>query len=457
MSARIIAAALWVLAGVAAAGAQEKKPQSKEERDRAEYARLQKLLDERIDVKGLSEKKTTLGKFLSDLEARLPKEKKVPLRLDKAGLGKDLDKVADAPIEGLTLKDASLRMVLRKALSKSPVEVAFGLQPAVGVVVTRPRLAVHPLSYPVGDVVRRLPGLLPEMARLHFSRKDPFADVDRTDGGALLMRLLEVVELDAWESLEIVNGTKLVALASPDHHQEIESLIEAIRRLDLSVVMNARLYEIDAADYAKRVAPLLKKDKEGNRPAVVHIDQKTFDFVVKQKVVVESDFVKLRPYRASAFLSKQTAFRYAAEPRGGQKAVGAGLSGVSFRVKARVSPDRRFLRLEIAQQVNQLVKIDKVQKLDLMSGKAVAFEAPNLRRSSLVGTVDVPDGGALLMPVDFLPAAKGKAWVLAARPIIWIEEEERERRRQGGKPFSPAEVWKSAVSNEAVEAAAFRR
>lgn len=445
MSSRTFAAALCALVAAGVLCAQE-KPVSKEEKEQAELLRLQKLVsDVQVDVSKL-DREMPLSKFLAAVEELMPKDKKTSFRLDKTGLGKDYAKVADAPVR-VSLAKVSLPRLLSKALSQSPVEVAYAIRPS-GVVVTRPRLAVYTLAYRIDDLLGRLPALAPDLERWrgYLGQKDRIREAD---GEAILSRMLsEIVELKPFESLEIVNGTKLVAIASPGHHEEIGSLIEALRRLgDEAVVMNARLYEIDLTAYGKHVAGLLKKDDEGNRPAVVEVGQKALKAVLEGKLVAQSDFVKLRRNESAAFLSKQAIYRYVASRQDDREQVRTGRSGVSFRVRPLVSPDRRFLRLEITQEVNQLVKIDKVRKPDLGSGKPVEVESPNVRRATRTGTVTLPDGGALLMPVDYLPATKGRAWVLVARPMIWIEEEQKELRKNGHE-FSPEGVWKEEVSQD---------
>jgi hypothetical protein len=458
---------LFVLVGVVfPLCAEDQKPKKQDKDQQTDFAQLQALLDEPLaDVKDLVEKKTSLVKFLQALEGQIPKDKKVTLRLDKEALGKDFDKVADAPVELKSLPaKASLRLILRKAFAQAPVRLEYALRPA-GIVVTHPRLAAHAATYPVDDLVKVLPSLMPLLKRQegHLFPRGHLRGVKATDGEALLSRVLSGgVKLESFESFEFVNGTSLVAVALADTHREIESLLGALRGwADLAVIINARLYEIDSAVYVKHVVPLLKKEEDADeRPTVVPLDQKVFKAVIKGKELVRSDEVKLLPNRGARFLSKQAAYRYVSErgEKKGDEVTSSGLSGVTFAVRPAVSPDRRYLRLEITQEVTQLVKIDKVQKIDLYSGKAVEIESPNLRRVTLSGSVQLPDYGALLMPVDYKPAAKDKVWVLVARPFIWIEEEVLELRLSGKAPSS-RDVFESdvPVADEEVVAVPQRR
>jgi hypothetical protein len=126
------------------------------------------------------------------------------------------------------------------------------------------------------------------------------------------------------------------------------------------------------------------------------------------------------------------------------------LAGVSFRVRPSLSADRRFLTLRIAQRVTQLVGITKSTKLDVSTGKGVPIESANRRETMLHGRVRIPDGDVIVMPVDYRPPGKGgedKVWLLVARPIIWIEEEEMELRRQGAGA-RPGSIWQTEVPKE---------
>jgi hypothetical protein len=97
-----------------------------------------------------------------------------------------------------------------------------------------------------------------------------------------------------------------------------------------------------------------------------------------------------------------------------------------------------------------LVGIDKVKTMDISTGKEGWVESPNLRKSSVTGTVQFADGTPILMPVDYRPSGKGnedKVWLLVARPFIWIDEEVKEIRKGGGD-VSPQTVWDSEVPKE---------
>src|SRR5262249_23010341 len=163
--------------------------------------------------------------------------------------------------------------------------------------------------------------------------------------------------------------------------------------------------------------------------------------------------LKLGPDQEALFLSKHSVFRFASGPHPkdqGRTRTGAGLAGVAFTVRPLVSADRRYLRLHITQRLSQLVGVAKAKILDAPSGKEVEVEVPNVRKISVTGTVQLLDGNPFLMPVGYRPPDKGsedKMWLLVARPFIWIEEEVKALRQEGGD-LSAKAIWESDLQEE---------
>jgi hypothetical protein len=449
MNAKLTVIALAFAAGVASAAAPF--PLTDEEKIARIQARLFRY--EAIHTRNLPEQ-TTLAKFLAALEKRLPPGQKVPLRIDSRAFGKGVSRVAGASVKMPPMK-AMLPTILRKAISQvSGEEVAIGVRPD-GVVITRPRLAVQRVVYDIRDILPHLPEVLPRLKRNYPA----FRDSKTIAGpGALIAFLLAEIETKEWESIRFLNRGGLEVIASPFRHDEVASLLHALRAVtDTAVVMNARLYEVDRAFYVKHVAPLFAKPRNPDeRPRVIAITSAALlAQITRQKLLLQSEDDKLRPGRVAVFLARQTVFRYAAGPpdQSGRAKVGTGLEGVSFAVRPVVSDDRRSLRLTITRKVDQLVRIDKTSTLDVASGKDVEIESPNLRRTRETGTVEVMDGNPILMPVEYRPPGKenkDKVWLMAARPYIWIEEEVKEIRREGGDVTSKA-FWDAPINKEEQE------
>ena len=443
-----------VLAMVNTSTAQER---TAKERNTAEdrIRQIQQILTvDAIELKDFPEQ-MPLVKFLAALERRLPEEQKIWIRLDEAAFGKDFPTIAQTPITFSPCR-VTLRMALRKALSQLPEDIEIAIRPA-GIELTRPRLAAYNMMYDVRDVVEQIPRLLPMLKKSLREIREP---VQPSDGPALLGRFLLVgleltpwasEPLQPWETVQILNGTRLEVFASFDRQLQIADLIEALRRqLGDSVIMNARLYEVDRVFFAKRVAPLLAGDKEtGDRPAVIRIEEALFKELDRQPLLLKGDETKLPPEQIASFLSRQNVFRYSAGPHPsiiGRTLSGIGLEGVTFEVRPLIDPSRRYLRLHITQRVTQLVRVDKTQKLDVATGKEIEIESPNLRITEVSGIVQLPDTDAILMPVLYQPSGKGKndkVWLMVARPFIRIEEEVK-----SGVDLSPQTIWNGKFSKE---------
>jgi hypothetical protein len=100
-----------------------------------------------------------------------------------------------------------------------------------------------------------------------------------------------------------------------------------------------------------------------------------------------------------------------------------------------------------------LIRIEKSKQPNPFTGDEIEIESPDVRKSTLTGTIRLADGNPILMPIEYRPTAKGKedkVWLMVARPFIWIEEEVQERR-QGGKEFTQRTVWESDVEEDEIE------
>ncbi len=412
---------------------------------------VQELLESPIKVIELPDEGLTFAKFLALLGTKMPEGQKLSFRIDEKGLGSDSARVAGAEIKLPRMKNVSVRTVLRKAML-SVGELEYALRPG-GVVITRPRLAVHRITYDVREQLRVLPTLPPEVTKDTLERHPGLNGADRK---ALLLALVtDLVEWRSWESVEFLNGARLDVVASPTTHGEIDDLLVGLRRMaDTFVVMNARLYQVDRAFYSKHVAPLFLRARDTDpRVEIVPIEEPLLRRINKEKLLLESEDDRIPRRQDTVFLSRQSVFRFAGGPdprTAGKLLTETGLAGVSFEVQPLISPDRRYLRLQIIQRGSQLLGINKVKRLDVASGKDVEVDAPNVSKSTVTGTVTVPDAGAVLMPVAQVPSGKDsadKVWLMVARPYIWIEEEAKERRAKG-EDLSSQSVWDSAVPKE---------
>lgn len=403
-----------------------------------------------------------LSQFLKALEKQLPKGKELSFHIDEAAFGKGAAEVAKTPIKSLVpveMKNVqfTLNTVLRLALSQVQYssewveEVECRIERR-RVVITTPERAAFSKTYDIRDLIREGRFLFKAVKQGDGSvlgQHVPLHDLQPSDTAGLLVRLI-LADVDPF-SLQVLNGTKLQVHATRTAHATVGSLLDALRRLlDAQVLMNARLYEVERAFFAKHIVPLFAKNGHPEeRPAVVAIEGDLLRRVTKQKLLGESDPVKIRPGEDTVFLAQQRAFHYqAGTPGTGRIQTGTGLAGVSFEVRATLSRDRRFLRLRITQNVVELVSISKTKKLDVLTGKEMVVESPNVRKASLAGTVQIADAAAILMPVDYRPAGKeDKVWLMVARPLIWIDGE-AEAIAEGGKAVTPESASKAVWETE---------
>lgn len=378
----------------------------------------------------------TLEKVLATVRTCLAAGR-LTVDVDAAAFGADLPKLMAAPVRlagsfGDPTADEVLIDALRQA---SPVvEADYAVGPA-GVRITWPRLAIRTVSYDVRDVLR-----VPHALRTH---SPPAVEPPPADGPTALVHLvLSRGQWYAWEGVELRNKARLIVAGNLGTHHDIAALLASLRRSsDLGVSMNARLYAVDRATYAADVAPLFAAAPGGPKPAVVRPPAAVLKKILRQTFVQESEDETLLPEREAVFLAREQPFRFAAG--GGMR---TGLGGVTVRVRPEVSPDRRYLRLRITQEIAELMNVGKVQVPDAGTGRAGAVEIPNVRKATVAGTIQILEGEPLLMPVSMAPpgkAGEGKVWVMVARPLIRIEAEERER----GDGFSPRDIWALEVAD----------
>jgi hypothetical protein len=457
-----------------AAALAQSRPIPATEPDEKTIARIQKLLDEvEIETKDFKDK-TPLAKFFATLEAKLPKDKKLTFQIDKQALGADFAKAGDALVKlahGRGNEKTRLRWALGAAVRQLPkeIDVDYAFR-GDGILLTRPKLATHRETYDIRDIVACMPSLRKDgLGFIQFGMVRRQAESD--DVTAFVRLANNGLDFRSWESMEILNRTRLAFIASPARHDEMRDLLTALRRLcDIRVVMNARLYEVDSKFYKKEIAPLFAKSKKGTPVAPIQpIVADLFKKITRQTMLVESEENKILEQQNVVFLSRQSSFQYAAEPpiilteppadqpkRETQKVTDSDLEGVIFEVTARIGPDRRFIQVQVTQNVSQLIRIDKTKLRNPFTGNEMELESPNLRKSTITGTVKLPDGHPILMPVEYRPPGKGKedkVWLLLARPFIWIEEEVKERR-EDGKEFNQKTVWDSEVVEEKPEPSA---
>src|SRR5262249_42705822 len=159
-----------------------------------------------------------------------------------------------------------------------------------------------------------------------------------------------------------------------------------------------------------------------------------FKAIASQTLVLKSEDAKLKPFQTAVFLSRQTAAKFAARPsadrddrpwnRPDGSVAGAAATGLEVRGRPAISAQRRYLRLRISQKTTELSGVEKASWFNPFSGKEEKTETAQVGERSVAGTVQLPDGHPILMPVALRPpkTSDNKVWLLLARPFIWIDD-----------------------------------
>jgi hypothetical protein len=270
------------------------------------------------------------------------------------------------------------------------------------------------------------------------------ADGDALD--ALAKVILTAVHPERWGSgenartLQEHNGTKLEIRTDATHHAEIAQLLTALRRLaDCAVVLEGALYEVDAEFYRKEIEPRLRDGTSGpGKRVATAVEEDVVKRLGAKAVRLNANKVTIPNGGESTVLSSRKAFTYAARLKGADRKLdeilGTGFHGVSFHARVVVSADRRSVRLDLTQHVTDLIDIKKERAVDPETGNEGRIEVPQLLDTSISGTVHIGDGISVLVRVQSRPeSVKGKerVQVLLVTPLIYIEEEERAKAKNG--------------------------
>jgi hypothetical protein len=279
----------------------------------------------------------------------------------------------------------------------------------------------------------------PKVLSAHFPA---FRSAKPSQRGAAMVQaiyaLLEDVGVTSTATIEVRNGTRLVVHSNGAEHAMIAQLFQSFRTLgDLSVIVEAKLHEVDDAFYtklknAKRI-PIKESERqflEGAAPK----GESLFKMLEKQKLVLAREKFKVDDGVKVLLLSQHTAVRCLPSPeqvRRQETRRQTIVEGVAFQAGIRVSPDRRFIRVKLTERATELREIQKVKVLTAAEKNADA-EVPIVMEATHTQDLDLPDGGSMLIPVHYRPQsirAKNRWWVLSISPRIIMEAEEREIRR----------------------------
>jgi hypothetical protein len=395
--------------------------------------KIQRMLDETLIESKHFPKDAPLADVLAALEKQLPEGKRIALRIDRDAFGDKAAVVAATPLHlpGRPAK-TSLRRVLELAVAKIKSKADYRIGPAE-VALTTPERAVYTVEYDIRDLVQK-----PEIK----------------GAASLVQQLLPLVDPESGqtaaaqdESIEVLNGNRLLIRTNAAGQARIAEAIQALRRsADVLVIVNARLLEVDHAYYSK-----LQGRKRYTMENMEELERLFLDGKPQRlkgesplpapkelRFLLTGDEVKIDNGGQAGILSWQKATRLLPGPqqvRRGDKDRQVVLEGVSFRVHARVSSDRRYVWLKLTEKATTLQAVSRVKAWDAARQDFVAAEVPMLDETAYSRLDLCPDGGTYAVPVRYRPRssqAKDRWWVLNITPRIYIEEEERLIRKAAG-------------------------
>lgn len=248
----------------------------------------------------------------------------------------------------------------------------------------------------------------------------------------LIKLIVTSVDPEGWNkdgdsTLEEVNGTKLHVTTGAARHKEIEELLDAARRrMDLRVDVKSELFEVERKVYEKEFKEKLKD----GQAAVV--GEKLVEELRTRGARVKDAAASAADGETATLFSLRRAFTYVEKPAAGGKpaARGSGLTGLRLTASVSVAPDRRSVRLKVTRRLTELAGLKKRTVTDPDTGDEEEVEVPDLTESSATFGIEVDDGEPVLLPVPAAGAKdKDRVRLLLVRPTIYIEEEEKERKK----------------------------
>jgi hypothetical protein len=249
--------------------------------------------------------------------------------------------------------------------------------------------------------------------------------------------ILAEVEPGSWggeeegkNRLRELNGTKLEIVTTPKNHKEIADLLQALHRMsDLDVNVRAALYEVDRAVWEKDVRPHL------DRAPAAQVAERIVELLRKKGVEVAAKDLPIANGKQARAVSARRAFTFIEKASPGEKGLineyGTGFQGLSVRVSPLIAPDRRSVRMRLELVSTELLGFTRRTIIVTADGKEATIERPDLSEVTATTTLEVGDGAWAVAEVGCRPAdvrKKDRVWVLAVRPMIYIAEEDRERR-----------------------------
>jgi hypothetical protein len=206
-----------------------------------------------------------------------------------------------------------------------------------------------------------------------------------------------------------------------------------------SVILTARLFEVDEALYSKVAEQKWVSLDEWARFEEISLQgsekqkagESLFDLVAKEKPLRPAKETEIDDGKEATLLSLTDEVHCLPSPiqrRTGRQEPQTVNVGLVLDTQVQVSWDRRFVRLKLTEKSREVEGIDRLPVMLDPSGKEIAAEIVCVKEATFSIPRTIPDGGTLLLPVQHRPEAtrKKNRWlVLEIVTRIYIEEEER--------------------------------
>ncbi len=214
-----------------------------------------------------------------------------------------------------------------------------------------------------------------------------------------------------------------------------------------SVILTAQLFEVDEALYSKVAEQKWVSMDEWAKFEQISLDgsekqkaeESLFELVAKEKPLRPAEEIKIDDGKEATLLSLTDEIQCLPSPmqrRTGQTEPQKVSVGLVLDTHVQVTADARFVRLQLTEKSREIEGIDRVPVMLDSSGTETAAEIACVKEATFSIPRTIPDGGTLLLRVQHRPEAtrKKNRWlVLEIVPRIYIEEEERNRKRGHGR------------------------
>ena len=371
--------------------------------------RVHEALEHVIETKPFMEP-MPLAKFLDALSKHVSSDLKITFRIDKDAFGEGSAEVAATTVKLPPYpKKMHLVTLLKLVMAQASNDLDYRIGPSE-FVITTPERALYTATYDIADLLKKPANLelIPKtwsLVRQWFKpRTERSVDMATMIAQAIVANVEVPSDRPAnFEEarFQFLNARRFTIRASGAKHAEIAAMLSALRRLtDLSVAVNAHLYEVDDAFYTKlkNAKPVdWEEDEQRILQGKPPLGEPLFKLLAKQQMILAGDEIKGDDGFVANLLSRHHAVSLLpnrAQLMKGEKQRQAILEGVAFVAGMRVTPDRRFVRFQLTEKATEVQQVKKVKVIVDKKGTEADAEIPFLKGTTHQQEFEIPDGGS---------------------------------------------------------------